>query len=129
MLEIVPAATADQYRGASFLAATQLLGEDNPSDVALASAEAELRAGDVGVAIAFRIDPKVGVVKIDALVTDPSVRDRGLGRVLMRYAEEAALANGVRQAVLRSSPEAVPFYVRMGYQQTEGLSYARELSM
>ncbi len=89
-----------------------------------------------------RIDGYVGVerrltlvegerVEITGLVVDSSARRSGVGRALMRAAEQWAVQRGVAIVVVRSNvmrPESHPFYEALGYQRMKtSHTYHKEL--
>lgn len=58
---------------------------------------------------------------ISNLVVDPRVQGRGLGRLLMRYAEEMALEEGLKTMSLFANEkmyENIALYTRLGYVET-----------
>lgn len=71
----------------------------------------------------------VGSIRIDIdaagragmrlVAVDPELQKQGCGRVLLRLAEEFALAQGCKQAVLYSTLDAVGFYAKAGYQEDD----------
>lgn len=78
----------------------------------------------VGGALAFRGEGNV-TLRILALV--PEHRHRGLGTRLVREVEREAARLGAREIAL-GADEAVPFYHRLGYRGTSGLSKQLALS-
>lgn len=80
-----------------------------------------------------RIDGYVGVerrltlvdgerVEITGLVVDAAARRSGVGRALMRAAEQWAVQHRIHTIVVRSNvtrPESHPFYEGIGYQRTK----------
>ncbi|GIV59578.1 GNAT family N-acetyltransferase [Rhodocaloribacter litoris] len=52
---------------------------------------------------------------VDDLVVAEHVRGRGIGRSLLAYAEQFARRHGLGAVFLDSRPEALPFYVALGY--------------
>lgn len=55
-------------------------------------------------------------VRIRFVATDPSLRGRGYGRQLMDGLEEIVTKSGRSQVILHAREEAVPFYLKLGYQ-------------
>ena len=83
-------------------------------------------AGDLGAGGIGRILGLLGVrtvaslsrgryLHVDDLVVDETVKRGGVGRQLMRFAEEHAHAEGMQAIFLDSRPSAIPFYGKMGY--------------
>lgn len=53
--------------------------------------------------------------KVKGLYVDPSFSRSGVGSLLMAYAESAIQGQGAVTVHLDASPNAVPFYARLGY--------------
>jgi GNAT superfamily N-acetyltransferase len=85
---------------------------------------AELDGAVVGVATAREfpgIHISTPVTWLTVLVVDERVRGRGIGRRLVREAEEWARSRGAARLSLTSAvhrKEAHQFYINLGYQQT-----------
>jgi GNAT superfamily N-acetyltransferase len=61
------------------------------------------------------------VVQLTALVTSPSMRNRGVGRALVDIVKSWALAHGAEKLVVTTAlhrVEAPRFYERLGFEQT-----------
>lgn len=54
--------------------------------------------------------------QIRYMATAEAFQGQGLGRLVVRYLEQAAAAAGAQTMVLNARDSAVPFYVRLGYQ-------------
>eukprot|EP00741_Cyanophora_paradoxa_P021995 tig00021432_g21232.t1 len=59
-----------------------------------------------------------GVGVIESLLVDPSLRRAGLGRLLMRAAEELATSLGMRACYLSCQSDVAPFYATLGYAES-----------
>ncbi len=57
--------------------------------------------------------------EIEAVFVAPDCGRRGIGRCLMHFLEDLAVQRGLTELVLDASLNAVGFYERMGYRQTE----------
>lgn len=66
----------------------------------------------------------VAARELVSLYVNPEFAGRGVGRELMRHAEEAALAAGVEMLVLNSSLNAEAFYAKLGFERVKETSYA-----
>lgn len=72
-------------------------------------------AGDRIVGTARFYHPETGLGKIGRLALLPEVRGRGWGARLLQRLLAHARSLGVREVVLDSQVEAVPFYARFGF--------------
>ena len=52
---------------------------------------------------------------VDDLVVDEEAKRGGVGRLLMKFADEHARAEGMQAIFLDSRPSAIPFYGKLGY--------------
>jgi GNAT superfamily N-acetyltransferase len=52
---------------------------------------------------------------VDDLVVDEAAKRGGVGRLLMKFADEHARAEGMQAIFLDSRPSAIPFYGKLGY--------------
>ncbi len=52
---------------------------------------------------------------VDDLVVDETVRSKGIGQALMKYAEADAAAREMNAVFLDARAQAIPFYEREGY--------------
>ncbi|HVL39966.1 MAG TPA: GNAT family N-acetyltransferase [Fimbriimonadaceae bacterium] len=57
-----------------------------------------------------------GRIKMRQVAVDPASQRSGVGTELVRESERLALAKGYRVMVLHARVEAVPFYLRLGYE-------------
>lgn len=64
------------------------------------------------------LDPAVDAAKIRAFFVDPSFTRRGIASLMMRTAEQAALAEGFRSLELMSTLPGVPLYKALGFVAT-----------
>ena len=136
MPELVSDYSSLQLDEASLLAATELLGDDQPTPDTLADVRAEITA-DTGVLAVgslavvglatYRMDVSDSTVILRTLATSNLVRGKGYGRLLVGHVEDQAADHGIARMGLRSSPEAVPFYQRMGFVQINGLYFEKQL--
>lgn len=72
------------------------------------------------------LDPGVDAAKIRAFFVDPSFARRGIARLMMRAAEQAALAEGFRSLELMATLPGVPLYKALGFIATG--THAEKLS-
>lgn len=63
-----------------------------------------------------RLSPSVDAARIRAFYVDPGCARRGVGGLLLRASEQAAIAAGFARAELTATLQAVPFYVAHGYE-------------
>lgn len=54
--------------------------------------------------------------RIDGIFVLPDFMDKGIGRQLLLYLEDIAIAAGLDQVVLDSTLNAAPFYRKCGYE-------------
>ncbi|AXB44745.1 GNAT family N-acetyltransferase [Amycolatopsis albispora] len=130
MVEIRPARADDGPRLTGLLAQ---LGYPSELDVVTSRLALVLNSAAHGVLVAAgsRIDGCITVerrlallederVEITGLVVDSASRRVGLGRALVRAAEQWAVRHGVHTMVVRSNvvrPEAHPFYEDIGFRR------------
>lgn len=62
-----------------------------------------------------QMDPAVEAAKIRAIFIHPNWARQGLGRLLLRAAEEAAMAAGFHRFEMGATLTGVPLYLREGY--------------
>ena len=68
----------------------------------------------------IRIDiDEAGRAGLRLVAVQPQVQKRGLGRMLLRLAEDFARRQGCRQTVLYSTLDAVGFYAKAGYEEED----------
>lgn len=70
-----------------------------------------------------RMDVRVGIAYIDAIIVDDSMRGKGIGRQLMEKAEQVAQDHNAHKIYLQTGADwdAVPFYEDLGYKTTSQL--------
>jgi GNAT superfamily N-acetyltransferase len=71
-------------------------------------------AGDGGI-----LDPATDAAKVRAIFVHPRFARMGLGSVLLKAAEDAAVAAGFRRFEMGSTLAGVPLYTLRGYQTIE----------
>ncbi len=62
----------------------------------------------------FAVSKPGDIADLEALWVHPSCVGQGLGRALFRKAVDEARAQGATSLVIKSDPNAKPFYIRMG---------------
>lgn len=72
------------------------------------------------------LNPAVDAAKIRAFFVDPSFARRGIARLMMQAAEQAALAEGFRSLELMATLPGVPLYKALGFVATG--THAEKLS-
>jgi GNAT superfamily N-acetyltransferase len=65
------------------------------------------------------LDPATDAARIRAMYTDPDFARRGVGRLVIRLCEEAAMDAGFRRATMMATMSGVPLYEACGYVQVE----------
>jgi GNAT superfamily N-acetyltransferase len=65
------------------------------------------------------LDPAKDAARIRAMYTDPDFARRGVGRLVMRLCEEAAMRAGFRRATMMATMAGVPLYEASGYVAVE----------
>jgi len=65
------------------------------------------------------LDPATEAARIRAMYTDPDFARQGVGRLVMRLCEEAAMDAGFRRATMMATMAGVPLYEACGYVQVE----------
>ncbi len=67
------------------------------------------------------LDPATDAARIRAMYTDPSFARQGVGRLVIRLCEDAALRAGFRRATMMATMTGVPLYQACGYAEAEPL--------
>jgi GNAT superfamily N-acetyltransferase len=65
------------------------------------------------------LDPAKDAARIRAMYTDPDFARQGVGRLVMRLCEEAAMRAGFRRATMMATMAGVPLYEASGYVPVE----------
>jgi len=65
------------------------------------------------------LDPAKDAARIRAMYTNPDFARRGIGRLVMRLCEEAAMRAGFRRATMMATMAGVPLYEASGYVAVE----------
>ena len=65
------------------------------------------------------LDPATDAARVRAMYTDPDFARQGVGRLVMRLCEEAAMRAGFRRATMMATMSGVPLYEACGYVQVE----------
>jgi GNAT superfamily N-acetyltransferase len=65
------------------------------------------------------LDPATDAARIRAMYTDPDFARQGVGRLVMRLCEEAAMRAGFEKATMMATMAGVPLYEACGYVQVE----------
>lgn len=65
------------------------------------------------------LDPDREPARVRAMYTDPDFVRRGVGRLILRLCEDAALEAGFRSATMMATMAGVPLYEACGYVQVE----------
>jgi GNAT superfamily N-acetyltransferase len=69
----------------------------------------------VVIACASIWNHSVAVTQIRQVAVEPELRGMGVGRIIMSFAEDRAMASGSRKALVHARCVVVPFYQRIGY--------------
>ncbi len=72
------------------------------------------------------MDPLQDAAKIRAIFVHPLWARRGIGSLLLKAAEEAAMAAGFRRLEMGATLTGVPVYLRRGYRKTETMTVPLE---
>ena len=93
----------------------------HPDDLKVESAEWHLAVREGSVLRAVLLLRKADgysseILKMRQVAVDEHVQGRGLGSLLVRFAEDFAREQGCRRIELHARKNAVPFYRKMGYQ-------------
>jgi GNAT superfamily N-acetyltransferase len=67
------------------------------------------------------LDPAVDAARIRAMYTEPEFARRGVGRLVIRLCEDAAMSAGFRKATMMATMAGVPFYQACGYTEAEAV--------
>lgn len=65
------------------------------------------------------LDPATDSARIRAMYTDPSFARQGVGRLVIRLCEEAAMHAGFRRATMMATMAGVPLYRACGYAEAD----------
>ena len=65
------------------------------------------------------LDPAIDAARIRAMYTDPDFARSGVGRLVIRLCEEAAMRAGFGKATMMATMAGVPLYEACGYVQVE----------
>ena len=68
------------------------------------------------------LDPKKDAARVRAFFVHPGYARRGVGQMLLKACEDAALANGFNRIEMGATLPGVPFYARMGYLELEEIN-------
>ncbi len=68
------------------------------------------------------LDPSTEAAKIRAIFVHPEWARRGIGTLILRHCEEAAMAEGFRSFEMGSTLTGVPLYRLKGYVETERIA-------
>ena len=63
------------------------------------------------------LDPATDPARIRAMYTDPEFARRGVGRLVIRICEEAAMSAGFGKATMMATMAGVPLYKACGYEE------------
>ncbi len=72
------------------------------------------------------MDPSQDAAKIRAIFVDPLWGRRGIGSLLLKAAEEAAMGAGFRRFEMGATLTGVPIYLRRGYRKVEMMTVPLE---
>ena len=65
------------------------------------------------------LDPATDAARIRAMYTDPDFVRQGVGRLVIKLCEEAALRAGFRRATMMATMAGVPLYAASGYVEAD----------
>ena len=65
------------------------------------------------------LDPATDAARIRAMYTDPDFARQGVGKMVIRLCEEAAMRAGFRKATMMATMAGVPLYAACGYVEAE----------
>ena len=65
------------------------------------------------------LDPAKDAARIRAMYTDPSFARQGVGKLILRLCEEAAMRAGFQRATMMATMAGVPLYRACGYAEAE----------
>ena len=85
------------------------------------SRRATLYGGDHSTALrnAVLLDPTLDGARVRAMYTHPSFARRGVGRLILRLCEQAAMSEGFCRAQLMATLSGEPLYLSCGYIEIE----------
>lgn len=69
----------------------------------------------------YALDPTSDPARIRAMYTDPSFARQGIGRLVIRLCEEAAMRAGFNTTTLMATIAGVPLYRACGYAEAEAV--------
>lgn len=72
------------------------------------------------------MDPSSDAAKIRAIFVAPQWARRGIGSVLLKAAEDAAITSGFRRLEMGATLTGVPVYLRRGYRKVEAMTVPLE---
>ncbi|MDR6976801.1 ribosomal protein S18 acetylase RimI-like enzyme [Streptomyces sp. 3330] len=84
-----------------------------------------IAAADGSLAARGQIAPTGATAVVDQVETSPRHRRRGLGALVMRTLQHAALAQGARTGVLGATPEGRALYESLGWRVESSLTSAK----
>jgi GNAT superfamily N-acetyltransferase len=67
------------------------------------------------------LDPAAEPARIRAMYTNPDFARQGVGRLILRLCEEAALRAGFQRTTMMATMAGVPLYAACGYEEAEPL--------
>jgi predicted GNAT family N-acyltransferase len=89
-----------------------------PADLSNEASDHHLIASEDGklAACLILVPLEGGTIKMRQVAVEPGLQGRGIGRELVRFAEEFAREHGFTRMTLHSRATAVPFYEKLGYE-------------
>jgi ribosomal protein S18 acetylase RimI-like enzyme len=112
-----------------FLARFRRLAERAPDDRVIVAAARELVVGLLVIHFIPVVHRVADLGRISALVVAPDFRNQGIGKTLVRYAEEIISSRGAARLELTSGSQRLDahrFYESLGYVR-DGVRLAKEL--